>query len=118
MHGKGKFTERFRSKNKPPKTTSKAERIPRATVWFTRIYDSQLDVLLSLGPVACVLYVVLAREYRRHYSKPFTLRVDAFMTLEGLNRRNLRQALFKLETYGLISAQQNPSRPPIIKVVS
>ena len=114
------FQARFRSK---PENAAKAaegvvasKRIPLSTAWFTKIHDPQLDVVLSLGPFACTLYTILAREQRRHRGKPFVLPTDALATVKGLSRRNLNWTLLQLESGGLITIGRRPPKPPIIAV--
>jgi hypothetical protein len=117
---KKSFSERFRSK---PENAAKAaegvaasKRIPRSTAWFTKIHDPQLDAALSLGPFACTLYTILAREHRRHRGKPFILPTDALTTVKGLSRRNLHRILIRMESCGLIAIGRRPPKPPIIAV--
>jgi hypothetical protein len=86
-------------------------------VWFTKIHDPHLDVALTLGPFACTLYVILAREQRRHYGRAFILPTGALTTLKGLSRTNLWRIMLQLERHGLIAAARRPSKPPLITVL-
>ena len=107
--------EKFRTKPRP--APPPLLRVPRSTVWFTKIHDPQLNTVLGLGPLACMLYLILAREGRRHRGRPFVLPTDALVTMKGLSRTNLWRTLLRLEKHGLISTARRASKPPVVAVL-
>jgi hypothetical protein len=116
MHGKS-FSERFRSKNAPPKAAAAPTcRIARSTEWFVKVHDAQLARLLEIEPKATQLFLILLRESLRHRGKAFVLPTDQLAAIKGLSRPNLRRALRQLESCKLISVKRNPPKPPVITV--
>jgi len=119
MHDTSKlrFSERFRSKNKPPPAVNPVARVAPSKERFARITESDVETLSSLHPACCLLLSILRIESVRHHGRAFVLPTDALATLRGLSRRNLRRALAQLETRGLISVQRRVPDPPSVKVL-
>jgi len=115
MHGKS-FSEKFRSKNEPPKTASTSARLPRSQERVARITETIAEKLLGLEHVCWPLFTILGIESIRHHGRAFVLPVDALGTIKGLSRRSMYRALAQLETCGLISVQRRAPKPPVITV--
>ena len=98
------------------KETNAETKRKRAT-WFTKIPDAKLDAVLKLGPPACMLYLILVRENRRHRGRSFVLPSVALVAMRGLRRMNLHRTLSRLEQNGLIRATRRPPKPPLITVL-
>jgi len=124
MHGKRRFSERFRSK---PDNAAKAAsgaaarakpRVNRSDYYYVKLHIPQLVQLKEMNnPVAFMLFGLLLAESFANYGKPFELPTRDLMQIPGLtNATRLRAQLRRLAQCGLISITARSPRPMLIRV--
>lgn len=123
MHGNKSFSERFRSKNKPPENAAEVAarakpRVNRSEQHYVKLHIAQLVQLITMNdPVAFMLFGILLGESFANYGKPFELPTRKLLPVRGLtNMARLRAKLRKLEQWGLISIVARAPRPLLIQV--
>jgi hypothetical protein len=109
MHGKVKsFTERFRSKNAPPHTTTKRQKPahrPRAKRLIGAPLEFVADVCrLTEGRAALVVALYIYRRVHVCGDRTVTL-PSGELTELGIDRSYKRRALIKLQRAGLIQVE-------------